>query len=288
VSKNTQHNRLAFTDKQSKDFFANGTFRWKRTSDEIWGDMEASISEKPEARKIILRPLFFSAAAVLLLFIGLTGFFHFYTKTISVPAGHHFTAVLPDGSSVQLNAQSEISFKPYWWKINREAHFYGEAFFDVAKGKTFTVVSLVGTTEVVGTSFNIFARKSNYAVTCITGKVKVTSLTNEKALLEPNSRAIVLPDGGISIDKNIDTLPEISWKDSYFQFTATPLKKVLSEIERQYDVKIEINTGIAASYTGNFSRKNDVEEVLGLICPAFGLTYTKTEPGSYLIILENE
>jgi ferric-dicitrate binding protein FerR (iron transport regulator) len=288
VNKNTQHNKLAFTNKQSKNFFAKGSFRWKRTSNEVWADMEASISEKPVARKNIMRPLFFSAAAVLLLLIGLTGFFYFYTKTISVPAGQHIAAVLPDGSSVQLNAQSEISFKPYWWKINREAYFYGEAFFDVAKGKTFAVISSEGTTEVVGTSFNIFARESYYIVTCVTGNVKVTSLSNQNVLLGTNSRAVVLPDGEINVDNNIDTFPEISWKNNYFQFTATPLKEVLSEIERQYNVHIKMNTGIEANYTGNFSRKNNVEEVLGLICPAFGLTYKKTEPGSYLIISNNE
>lgn len=288
MKKQTSHSSLAYTDKQSKVFFAGGTFNWEKSADEVWQNIEASIVDSPRRTLRSLHAFALSAAAITVLLIGLSIFFYTHTQTITVPAGQHASANLPDGSTVQLNAQSEIHFKPYWWYIKREAFFEGEALFEVEKGQTFTVKSTGGATQVVGTSFNIYARPNSYRVTCLTGMVKVLSPSNQEAYLSPNSRATILPNGHIETEENIDTLPEISWKNNYFRFTATPLIEVLNEIERQYNVHIELDAVTAANYTGNFSRQHNVEEVLELICPALGLNFIQTASDTYRITPDNE
>jgi len=59
----------------------------------------------------------------------------FYTQTITVPKGHHLVAQLPDGSTVDLNADTKLSYHPYWWRFARTVNFEGEGFFKVKKGK---------------------------------------------------------------------------------------------------------------------------------------------------------
>jgi len=75
--------------------------------------------------------------------------------------------------------------------------------FNVKKGNSFNVVSSLGKTFVLGTSFNIFSREDKYRVACVTGKVKVISITNKQVILSPNYHAEIIKDGNIKVTKNI-------------------------------------------------------------------------------------
>ncbi len=274
---------------QSQNFFAGGTFKWKKSQREVWDELEAKIASAPKTRTLDFSSLkFISIAASLLLLIATGAFLRFYSTTITVPAGIHQVAELPDGSQVELNANSTLSYHPYWYRFNRELRFEGEAFFNVEKGKKFTVISASGKTRVLGTTFNIYSREEVYAVTCLTGSVRVTSRTKEQVVLKPNSKAEVQKDGQITVKHNIKTFPEISWRKNIFLFTATPVLKVFHEIERQYGVTIETDIRSQALYTGNFTKKQNVEDILGYVCPALGLRYTKKSTNLYVITLENE
>ena len=112
-----------------------------------------------EERKSRIIPLNFikiGIAASLLIIIGLSFTLMFYSKTITNPAGNHFTAQLPDNSRVEMNAASSIKYYPYRWYFSRKLKFEGEAFFSVEKGKKFTVTPNLDETTVLGTSFNIY------------------------------------------------------------------------------------------------------------------------------------
>ena len=89
---------------------------------------------------------------------------------------------LPDNSIVTLRGGSELSYAPYWWFADRSLQFEGEAFFDVEKGSSFTVQSDNGVTQVLGTSFSIYANDENYEVFCKTGKVKSSFPSNCSSL----------------------------------------------------------------------------------------------------------
>jgi transmembrane sensor len=220
--------------------------------------------------------------------LGISGFFRFYSKTITTQAGSHYAMSLPDESKVDLNAQSTLTYHPYWWRFERKVTFEGEGFFEVEKGKRFSVLSRLGTTQVMGTSFNIFARDEVYRVTCITGSVKVITNSKNEVILKPNSKANVSPEGQIKLIQDIETLPEISWKDNMFLFTAVPVTLVFSEIERQYGITIEARINNYTLYTGNFSKKQKVEEVLGYICPALGYTFVHKSEKVYTIIPDEQ
>jgi ferric-dicitrate binding protein FerR (iron transport regulator) len=290
VTQDQEHINLNSVDRQSKAFFSGGTFQWKKSEAEIWSALEGRIDSMPKGRLLIFKSAFtkWAVAASILILISAGSFLRFYSVSIQTPEGQHTIALLPDQSKVDLNAQSKLTYYPYWWKISRIVKLEGEAFFEVQKGKKFKVISIKGNTQVVGTSFNIFAREEIYKVTCVTGSVRVRSRAGFEALLKPNSKAEIQPGGKINVLENIETYPEISWKRNVFLFTASPVFQVFREIERQYGVHIETKIDDYSLYTGNFTKDQNVEEILEYVCPAMNLKYIRKSAGEYLIIPKDE
>jgi len=284
MNRNKQHSNI---NPDEGNFFEKVEIPFKKNKEEVWASLSARIEEKPESRVVSLfafRPVVAIAASILLL-AAVFSVMRFYTKSIYCPAGEHLAVNLPDRSSVELNAESTLKYHPLWWWASRDVRFEGEGFFQVQKGSAFTVHSGMGQTRVMGTSFNIYSRDEQYKVTCFTGKVQVTSQTNEKVILSPDYTALVDTRGRITVKKENQPKITTSWRGNMFNFTATPLSEVMKEVERQYGVSISIEKPYEELfYTGFFSKDKSVEEVLSIICKPFGITYVKNADGSYTII----
>lgn len=273
-------------DEMGKNHFDKAEIPYERSKEDVWGQLEAKIDldESPrESRRIPVYRKYGIAAAILLL-LGLSAVVRFYTKTIDNPSGRHLTYTLPDGSVVELNARSNLSYKPFWWRFSREVNFEGEGFFKVEKGKRFAVKSKLAKTVVLGTSFNIYAREDKYEVVCLTGKVKVVSKNDHEAVLTPGYEAKLALDGKVIIYKSENTENTIAWMDNKFFFTAIPLPRVFEEIERQYNVEIVIPDGLNYSYTGYFTRDKSIEEVLEFVCKPFGLKFVQNSDQRFTVI----
>jgi ferric-dicitrate binding protein FerR (iron transport regulator) len=212
-----------------------------------------------------------TAAACIVLTIGIWQFwFNNPTTSVTTAMGQHSEMQLPDGSLVSVNAASKVTYNKKVFAQQRTLNLDGEAFFKVKKGSTFTVETLIGKVEVLGTSFNVFARENNFKVSCATGKVRVTtgsaSLTitpGESALLENN----VLVK---RTEKNPDNIG--LWLAGEFNFENSSLKMVFKEIERQYNVNFVLPDLEGMFFTGSFSNKN-LTETLDIVCIPMGLTY---------------
>ena len=285
-----EHIDLIAVDNQSKTFFKGGEFHWKKSEVDVWANIEARIDAQPKGRILLFHftQTKWAVAASIIAILTLVSFLRFYSVNIETIAGQHLVAELPDHSKVNLNAQSSLTYHPYWWKISRMVKLQGEGYFEVEKGRKFTVFSTKGSTQVLGTTFNILARNEIYNVTCITGSVKVKSSLGFETILKPNSKAEIQDNGEIKVETDIETFPEISWKKNIFLFTAAPVLQVFSEIERQYGVTIKTNITHSALYTGNFTKDQNIEEILEYVCPALGLKYSRLSVGEYLITKENE
>ncbi len=248
---------------------------FRQSKDEIWDVLSKKIdddkSEQKPTRIISLSWVRYAAAAVICLLVGLTAFFRFHVDTFECKRGEQLSHVLPDGSEVKLNAASVISYHPYWWRFKRELNFEGEAFFDVKKGSTFKVISKIGVTEVLGTSFNISTRNNGYSVLCSTGRVKVTgNINGNEVIIEPDMMAM-LNSEGLQVEKEVDEALLLGWMLGKFNFNAQALLYVFEELERQYDIVIitDRKKAIKLSYTGFFKRTNEPELSLDLIHPVF-------------------
>jgi ferric-dicitrate binding protein FerR (iron transport regulator) len=228
-------------------------------------------------------------AASLVLLLSVTGFMRFYSVKTFTPAGVHTSLNLPDGSVVEVNAATSIKYHPYWWFLSRRVDLEGEAFFTAEKGRKFQVVSDLGTTEVLGTTFNVFARGSNYQVSCHTGRVRVSgAMTDQSVILSPNEQAELEESGALKVSPLDIPRQAPGWTRNLIMFSSAPLSLVFEEIERQYGIVIETPAEMQQVYSGNFSLDQSVENILSLLCLPFDLTYERQTGNNYLVYPSGE
>ena len=275
-------------DGLADQIFSNAKIPWGKSKAEVWNDLEEKIA-KEDRTTVHLRHLhpnrqWLALAASLILLLSVSGFMKFYTVRTFCPQGVHTSQQLPDGSTVELNASTHLSYHPYWWFISREVKLEGEAFFQVEKGKKFKVLSSHATTEVLGTSFNVFARGEEYVVSCHTGSVKLSeSNTGSTVILSPNERGQMETSGGFSVTKLEGVLSSPGWTDNLIMFSSAPLRLVFEEIERQFGIVIETPEGMQQVYSGNFSLDQPVEKILSLLCLPFDLEYEYQTGNKYMV-----
>lgn len=228
-------------------------------------------AQQPKVRK--LNPWLPRIAAVLVLALGIS--FYLFTTAVTTQtalAGNRDVFTLPDDSQVTLNAGSEASYKEWNWSDNRKLQLNGEAYFKVAKGKTFDVVTPLGTVTVVGTQFNVKVRDNRLDVTCFEGKVKVTT-KGETLFLTPG-KTVAFKDG-----KNLN-LPNVTatkpgWLSYETYFANESLQNVIAEMERQYKVNITIAADVPAKlFTGTIPM-NNMTTALDVIEPIYHLQSKK-------------
>lgn len=228
--------------------------------------------ESSKNKQLWIKPLLRIAAVLV---IGFS--IYFYTSsldtTISTLAANKTNIVLPDQSSVDLNAQSTLVYNKKSWKKERDVTLNGEAYFKVAKGSTFDVNTEYGTVTVLGTQFNVKQRDSYFEVICYEGLVSVSYKSTETQL-KPGSRFLMIHGKVIATEK--ENLESPSWLNNTSTFKSIPLLYVLNELERQYDVTIEysdIDTN--KLFTGSFAHDN-LDLALKSVTLPFNLTYSKT------------
>jgi ferric-dicitrate binding protein FerR (iron transport regulator) len=280
------HRHINNLKENSSDFFSRGEIVWKKSEKEVWAELERQINRKPIGKSVSLFPKVINwvAAVVIFLLVGFGSTVFVYTKTIRSVPGQKLLTELPDGSTVELNAGSTLKYHPLEWTFKRKLKFEGEAYFMVQKGKRFEVESANGTTQVLGTSFNIYARDNDYRVTCFSGKVKVVSNSNESVLLSPNNH-VEIENGEFIMKPNFKAEKAIDWKMNRFDFTGRPLNEVFSEIERQFAVKIQIQSELSnRNFSSNFSKPENVEEVLDYVCKSMQLKFIKQSESVFLIV----
>ncbi|MFT7381633.1 MAG: transmembrane sensor [Roseivirga sp.] len=276
-----------------EQLFSKLELSYKKSKADVWSELASIIDEAPANEEIMATPpkaksiswIPLSIAASIVLFLSFGLFARLYTQTIEVGAGELSSHTLPDGSIVHLNAVSSIHYNPYWWRFNREVGLEGEAFFEVEKGERFTVISKLGSTQVLGTKFNIYARGDAYEVFCETGKVQVSDSQLAKVILLPGEFAEIKANKVAKSTAQVQSTIILAWRRGQFMYNTTPFAKVFSDLERQYDVTIliEDQTIATENYTGIFERPEQIEDALKIISLGFDLTFEKKVDGSYLI-----
>ncbi len=226
--------------------------------------------ETVPVRKLNWVKPFLRIASVFVIGLALSYFFLFNGDVeINTLAGEKATIELPDSSTVVVNAQSEISYSKKKWNDKREVQLTGEAFFKVAKGATFDVVTSEGTVSVVGTQFNVKQRGSYFEVECFEGIVKVVSENATEQLTAGNR--FRFSDGKASLGKTTYQNPQ--WTKNVSSFERVSLSEVMAELERQYNVKVQMNNLSADQlFTGGFVH-DSLENALKSISEPLDLGY---------------
>ena len=208
---------------------------------------------------------------------------YYYTTTqdtnINTLIAEQVNIELPDASKVDLNANSLLTFNKNNWTDDRLVTLNGEAFFKVAKGKKFDVITEHGTVSVLGTQFNVKQRNDYFEVTCYEGLVAVT-YKNNKVELKPGHQLTVVNGALFTTEKEIAIQP--SWLLGESSFDNVSLKHVLLELKNQYDVKVMThNINTSRVFTGSFTHKN-LDLALKSITIPLNLSFNKS--GNSIVI----
>lgn len=217
-------------------------------------------------------------AATVLLCISLFYFNSITPKAYNTIAGESMQFLLPDSSSVWLNAASKISHNKDW-KNSRDITLDGEAYFEVAKGKTFTVKTQQGIVTVLGTKFNVKQRDSFFEVHCFEGSVSVV-YNNIKTILKPNNFF-----NSKLLEKQIKNIEKPSWVENKSIFHNTNIDDVLKDISIQYGVEFILDKNIknqSLEYTGSYNYSDDLETVIVILCKSLDLNYNIKHKQIYL------
>lgn len=245
---------------------------------EIYTRIKQQIQVLKPSAKVIRMPMWVRVAASIAIILSVSIYFilknnHVEYVTISTDYGQRDTVLLADGSTIYLNARSQISFPKQFNRRKREVTLAGEAFFEVAKNpqQPFEVTTHVVRTTVLGTSFNIQAfAKENVTVTVATGRVKVSipkTANKAELVLTPNQQAIYdAQNGSLEHRRNVKTNPYLAWKEGYIQFDNTPLDEAIVTLKKWYDVDITLanpqlaKCKISGKYPGD-NLKNALEVI---------------------------
>ena len=272
-------------EKKHIEFYKHLDLQYAKTNNQLWHAIESQLHAVPPAPRLKLRFKTYAAVATLALLIGLVGFLNLYTTSVYSPRAGRAHVSLPDGSTIALNADTYIRYKPFWWYINREVELEGEGFFEVTKGSKFTILSEYGKTEILGTSFNIYARKKTYEVFCKTGKVKVSSPLDSKAFLIKPGQLVKYTANYSTVETTKPNEESISsWRDNIFTFNSEKLDRVIDELEVLYDIDIQNTVQESEyTYTGLFNKNMEAEDVLEILCKSFNLKLKKISSKRYKI-----
>ena len=216
---------------------------------------ERKLSKK-ETKVIPLNFKTFMRVAAILVVMLASSYFLFFnsTKSFETQIAQTQSITLPDASEVILNAQSTLKYNKKTWENKRDLELSGEAFFKVSKGQKFTVNTPAGTVQVLGTQFNVKERPNYFEVQCYEGLVAVT-YNNETQELSKGKSFRVL-DGTIQVVDDFNA-ENPSWLQAESSFDKIPLSQVVSELERQYNLKVDFQAVDGSQlFTGSFTHSD--------------------------------
>lgn len=175
-------------------------------------------------------------------------------QTLTTPCGQDYTVTLSDGTTVLLNAASQLVFPDVFVKEQRIVYLKGEAYFDVASDKEhpFIVKTDYFETAVLGTKFNVRSySKIDAHVTLLEGKVTVTNDKTESLILEPGEQ-VTLSENGKLEKQVVDTYPYLEWQKGYFYFDNVSLIEIMQELGRWYNVDVVFENDEMIDYKMHF------------------------------------
>lgn len=189
-----------------------------------------------------------------------------------VENGQTKVLLLSDGTQVRLNAGSSLFYPQRFSRLfsRRDVYLDGEAHFDVAKNGSQPFVVHVGNlkVKVLGTHFNVKAYPAEELVTTTLeqGRVKVYGDKIAMTLL-PDEQAVYNRISGKMTKRSVDSGNYNQWMKGKLLFDQTPLKVIIADLQRRYDVSIKATPAVDLSrrFTMAFRADEGVGDVMRVL-----------------------
>ena len=256
-------------------------------------DTEAGLKDLKERKRFVLSPAsskpkkiktnWLSIAASVLLLIT-AGYFswNYYSNQSTIVRTEiveNKTIELPNGSTVKIDALSEVSYAKKDWKNNRTIYLSGQAFFDVTKGSSFEVITTVGQIKVLGTQFNVKATETEFEVKCYEGKVNV--LYNNDSEILVKGQAVFAKESKLTSTSHETNTPE--WIDGFSKYNSAKLSNIVADLEKYYNTTIKLpNKYDNLQFTGVITHK-DLDTALQTLFTSMEIQYQVNEDNSVTV-----
>jgi transmembrane sensor len=259
---------------------------------EAWNKVYARLNESGElsgkapAGMLFMRSRFMkiAAAALILLSLGIVSVYVGTRNKMMIIATaddqKKLEVTLPDGSTVFLNRDTELSYRKNPGKSERKVSLNGEAFFEITPDaeKPFVVDAGKANIKVVGTSFNIITNNPDSAVEVYveTGKVLLSDMNgNRNIMLDPGYVGTM--DTEISGKKLNENPNYMSWKTGVLVYNGQTLDIVFRDLKRVYNMDIVADDPEISDlpWVSPPIDNQPQETIILLICRSFTLSYAK-------------
>jgi ferric-dicitrate binding protein FerR (iron transport regulator) len=208
--------------------------------------------------------------------------------------------VLPDSSTVWLNAGSKLTYQQPFGATERLVTLSGEAYFDVVKKEQPFIIQTGGARiKVLGTSFNVrsYPAEEKIETSLVHGRVEVSLADNpeNKFYLQPNQKLTLnlkettrstkqkaqqTPLAVVSELNYLDdaTIAETSWVENKLAFEDESFEEVAKKMERWYGVTIRFqNQAVREERLTGLFEKETVEQALTALQEIARFHFTKKE-----------
>lgn len=212
----------------------------------------------------------YAVAACFLLLLGFGLFLwwqaeHHSWNYVETAYGEQQRVLLPDGSAVILNGNSQLRYAAGWEEsaAQREVWLDGEAFFQVTRQKKvlegsevpvkFRVHTSRMQVEVLGTEFNVRSRKQQTQVVLTLGSVLVHDGFKDSLLLQPGEMVELNEQQHHLKKREVNDKAFTSWKEQKLIFDNEEIAQIFRRLEDTYGWKIEASdtTWLQQHYTGS-------------------------------------
>ena len=231
--------------------------------------------------------------------LGVFGSYHFFsqkldawaarTTVIETPPGQHLRLTLNDGTAVDLNSGSRLTYPSIFAGKERRVKLEGEAMFDVEHDaeQPFVVETFACDVTVSGTRFNVVADETTreFSTALFEGRVSVVDTsTGQRVDLLPESK-VDLKDGRL---QQAEMDPDnYRWTEGVVSLSGLSFEQVLRKLEKAYGVEfaVERDTWPAIKYRNIKVRTSDgIEHALNILRKASDFTYEYDETRTTVII----
>jgi transmembrane sensor len=173
-------------------------------------------------------------------------------RSFTTRPGERAAFNLVDGSRVTLGASSALDVPDDYGRRSRDVYLQGQGYFEVVPDpeRPFRVHSGHAVTEVLGTRFGVRAYQgdSSVAVVVAEGRVGLAPQDGgqESTVLTRGDLARLDPEGGVRVERGVDVARYLAWTQGRLEFVNAPLRDVLPELARWYDLDFRLDDSALA------------------------------------------
>lgn len=173
---------------------------------------------------------------------------------------------LSDGTTINLNENSQLKYPTAFSGNKRQVELTGEAYFEVASNpnQPFEVLMDEAKVRVLGTVFNVrhIAGEKETTVSVEEGKVELSSPTIDKAVILTKNEVGTYNSSTQQLTENkVNNKNASAWKSKVLSYKSAPLATVIADIEQQFGIKTIItaenmnNCLVTARFTDTTPKK---------------------------------